>query len=195
MRQFLAVIVLISSLYGQAKQARSVPTEAAMDIDGVTVALGLPKSKVLDLITQTRFKTVEMPSEGKYTKMALTDEDVTDPVKRNVAMAVNDGKLYFENGNLIRIMLEHYTEATTDRSLAFSLYAIIKGLQAKNGADHCVLRTSDETAANAPSIDVKGILLLCDEHNASRAIQVRWSTSEALQQQQPVRVFEELWRE
>jgi hypothetical protein len=185
-------VVLAALLFGI--QAVAQANQPSMDVGTVALNLGMPRDKVLARIKQCGYKILELAPEGKEDVIAVTLRDITDTVQRAMVLVDNDGKLFFRNGVLVRIIREVSPSGIdTDRDLALSLFGMVQGLE-KEGSNHlCSVNTTEEISE--PGIEVKEILVTCSVgRGISRTSHIRWVTSEKLRDQFHVTVYQELWR-
>ena len=166
---------------------------AGLTFSNTTFNLGMPRSKAVSLISEAGYIPVDIQREGKSARVAITRSNLPENLRNSTAAFDNEGILYFQNGILVRIMLDISGNASTERDLAFLLYGATQRLEKAQAANHCAVRTDDRTAENDASIDVKTVSVICPEGNANHAIHLHWVTSEKMQQQLAVTVLEELW--
>jgi hypothetical protein len=182
-----------------------------MEIGTVALRLGLSCDSVTlrfdkssyKLLNATGFKSnlprlfvPEKTSCDKDAHLVVTREDTTDPVKVAVAMVDNDGRLFFHNGLLVRIVKPLNLPFATDRDLAAALYASIREYENEGTNKVCSLRTREETNPEYPDVESKEITLSCSlDSRTYRAVHVRWTTSMHLKTQLSVFMFQELWEE
>jgi hypothetical protein len=185
-----AVVLVVAQGQGLGQSGRG------MDVAGVTLKLGTPRDKVVSQITRAGYKTLDLPSEGKYSKVAVTNRDLTDKVQVAVAAVDNDGVLYFRDGVLVRMYRQITDETSTGKDLAFALYATVQKLRSEGFGDRCALNTTEETSPETPGMEARTILLTCPFGDGSYSTtHIRWVTNERVTLQIPVGVFQELWRE
>jgi hypothetical protein len=169
-----------------------------MDVATVTLNLGMPRDKVLQMVKQAGYKVLEMAPVGNETRVVVTQADIDkDIVQRMVALTFNDGELFFRNGSLVGVLREvASSNINTDRDLALSLYAIVKGLEKEGSNSFCSARTTAQTPImDDPGVEVKELALDCDAgKGVYRTIHIRWATLDSTKDQVHVRVFLELWR-
>ena len=187
-------ILFVGLAWGQTTSLPAPPRNPdSLKIGTVQLSLGMPQKEVSAQIMRAGYKTLDLPSEGGYARVAVTDRDLTDKVQSAVAAVVNDGVLYFQNGTLVRIQHQITADTATGRDLAFALYAVVQDLQNRGGTQ-CSVNTTEETYPDLPGMDAKTILLTCHVGDSYRTTHIRWVTNEKMQNQLPVGVFQELWR-
>ena len=120
----LAALVLVAA-QGLGQSGRG------MEVAGVPLKLGTPRDKVLLQITRAGYKTLDLPSEGKYSKVAVTNRDLTDKVQASVAAIDNDGVLYFRDGILVRMYHKITDELLLARILPSPSMQLCKSCEAK----------------------------------------------------------------
>lgn len=168
-----------------------------MDVGTVTLSLGTARDKVLLQLRQAGYKLIDLPPKGNgEAEVIVTNDDISDPVKRAVALVDNDGELFFRAGSLIRIIKKLPIEHETDRSLAALLYAIVRQYE-KEGSNHlCSLGTVNDTYPESPDLETEQVNIICSvSRGVYRSTEVRWSTVAGSTRQLGVRVFQELWRD
>jgi len=166
-----------------------------MDVATVKLTLGMPRGKVLAQIQQAGYKVLELPAEGKESRMGVTLLD--GPVQQARVLVDNEGELFFRDGALVRIQKEVAADRIhTDRDLALSLYAVVQELEKEGSGDSCGVKTTAEAPSiDTPGLEAKNIVVTCNTGNGVfRTILVRWVTMETCGSQFNVRVFKELWR-
>lgn len=189
-----AAAVVAGVLFGAQVIAQT--KQPTMDVGTVTLSLGVPRDKVLALITQAGYKFLELAPVGKETRVAVTQRDIDkDDVQRIIVQVDNDGELSFRDGALVRILSKvSASNIETDRDLAFSLYAIAQGLEKEGGNRSCSVRTAEEPSLD-PEISAKVLAFICSVGNGVyRTSQVRWVIAEKVSPPFHVGVFQELWR-
>jgi len=168
-----------------------------MDIATVKLTLGMPRGKVLAQIQQAGYKVLELPAEGKESRVGVTLRNTDDPVQQAMVLVDNEGELFFRDGALVRIQKEVAADGiNTDRDLAVALYALVQELEKERSSQACgVKATFEPPTSDVPSVEAKNIVVTCSAGNGVyRTILVRWVTAETRGSQIHVGVFKELWR-
>ncbi len=192
----LVSLLMAAAAMGQ-DQSTAQTKQPSMDVATVTLTLGMPRGKVLAQIQQAGHKFLEMPAEGKESRVAVTLRNIDDPVQRAMVLVDNEGELFFRDGALVRIQKEVASDKiNTDRDLALSLYALVQELEKDDSSHSCGLKTTAEAPSiDAPGLEAKNIVITCGAGNGVfRTIVVRWVTMETQGSQIHVGVFKELWR-
>jgi hypothetical protein len=177
---------------GQDQSAAHI-RQPSMDVATVKLTLGMPRGKVLAQIQQAGYKLVELPAEGKDSRVGVTLRNIDDPM----VLVDNEGELFFRDGALVRIQKQVAADRiNTDRDLALSLYAVVHELEKEGSSGSCGVKTLAETPSlDTPGLEAKNIVVTCNAGNGVfRTILVRWVTTETRGSQLNVRVFKELWR-
>jgi hypothetical protein len=185
----LGILVLSGSLWGQTTQRIA----DSIKIGTAQLSLGMHQKEASAEIARAGYKTLDLPAEGGYARVAVTDRDLADKVQTAVAAVDNEGVLYFRSETLVRIQHKITDETASGRDLAFALYAAVRDLE-NRGSTQCSVKTTEETYPDVPTMDAKTILLTCRIADSYRTTHIRWVTNEKLQSQFPVGVFQELWR-
>jgi hypothetical protein len=189
---FVAVAGLLLSALGIAQTK-----PPSMEVGTVTLSLGIPRDQVLSQITQAGYKTIEV-RRGKDTVLAVTQRNLADPVQRAMVLVDNDGELLFGGGLLVRIIKQITpSDMTSDRDLAFLLYALTQELEKERSNQTCSVRTTEDIlTTQAPEIQAKQVSLTCVVGaGIYRSSHIRLVTGEKLKQQFGVTVWQELSRD
>lgn len=154
-------LLMAATVLGQDQPRAKQPS---MTIATVALTLGMPRAKVLGLIQQAGYKYLELPTEGKESKVAVTQRNLEDKVQVAMAAIDNDGQLVFRDGLLVRIQKEIASDKiNTDRDLAFTLYALVQEFEKEGNSRLCALQTTvDPPSADTPGLEGKNVIIGCD---------------------------------
>src|ERR1039457_6930618 len=112
----LVIILFVGLAWGQAPKATPHPRNSdSLKIGTLQLNLGVSQKEVLVQVVRAGYKTLDLASEGGYTRVAVTDRDLTDKVQSAMAAVDNDGVLYFQNAELVRIQHKVTEDTATGR--------------------------------------------------------------------------------
>jgi hypothetical protein len=191
MFRFASTILIAPLIFGTFMLAQT--RMPSVDVGTVTLKLGMARDIVLDQLMRAGYKFIDQPPQNGDAVVIVTNQDISDPVKRAVALLDSDCELYFRAGVLTRIHTAIQSQPNTDRELAASLYAVFRQYE-REGSNHlCALKAVEDTTL--PYVEAKQIEITCSlGAGVYRSTVVRWPTVEGAQHQVHVFVFQDLWR-
>jgi hypothetical protein len=111
---FAVILLLMAARAMGQDQSTTHTKKPSMDVATVRLTLDTPREEVLAQIQHAGYKFLELPAQGKESRVGVTLRNIDDPVQKAMVLVDNEGELFFRDGALVRIQKEVLTQRATE---------------------------------------------------------------------------------